>query len=283
MLLFTRESRRWRWITLLAAVILLGVYWRFAGEGYAHGGSSMGLLLGALALLLTLVLLFLGVRKRWHKFRVGTLQTWTQSHLYLGLFVLLAALLHTGFRFEDRVAVAALVAMIAVVVTGVIGAVLYSVVPFLLTGVETSLSLDEASEEINQLTRSMSRLASGRSPQLQELTRQLLAPARPGPLAGWRLILGASHRGREDESWSERLPDLPPADEQALRQILVLRRQYRELQQSFVAQQRYRNLLALWLYLHVPLCAALMLLLLAHLVGVAFFSDALDWVRSWRS
>ena len=65
---------------------------------------------------------------------------------------------------------------------------------------------------------------------------------------------------------------MPAGEQEELRQLLVLSRQRRELHQRLLAQQRYRNQLEVWLYLHLPLSLALVALVAAHLIGVFFFS-----------
>lgn len=271
MLLFTPESRHWRRLTLLALLPLVAAYVWFARGDVAHGGSPLGIAYGVLAAALVLFLLFLGVRKRWHR-GPGRLESWTQAHVYLGLLVAAVALLHSGWRFHDRVAVAALLAMAAVVLSGLVGAVLYTVVPLLLTGVESNVALDEVSRQINQLGAAMARLAAGKSAALQEICRGLLAEDRLGALAGWRLLLRPPRRRRstaapEQGPWARWLPEVPPAEQADLQQTLILSRQRRELHQTLVRQQRYRNLLAVWLYLHIPLSAVLLIALAAQLWG----------------
>jgi len=271
MLLLTPESRRWRRLTLGALVLLAASYLWHARRETPHGGSTMGLAYGILAAALLLVLLFLGVRKRWHTSRLGRLESWCQSHVYLGLLMVAVVLCHSGFRFQDRVAVAAFLVLAAVAASGVVGAVLYTVVPLLLTGVETNLAPEEVSRQLNQLGGAMARLAGGRSPALREIARGLLGEDLPGRLAGWRLLLRPPRAAAGGEpgqgKWSRWLPEVPPAEQQELQQLLILARQRRELHQALVRQQRYRNLLALWLYLHVPLSITLLLALAAHLWG----------------
>jgi hypothetical protein len=67
------------------------------------------------------------------------------------------------------------------------------------------------------------------------------------------------------------LARVPAAEQEELRQLLVLGRQHRELAGRLVAQQRLRNLLDAWLYLHLPLSAVLLVLIAAHLVAVFYF------------
>jgi hypothetical protein len=252
------------------AVTLLAVsYGVYARRENPHGGSPVGLAYGVLALAMVLLLMFFGVRKRWHRSRLGRLESWSQSHLYLGLLVVGVALCHSGFRFADRVAALAFWAMVAVAASGLVGALLYTVVPVLLTGVESNVAPEELARQLNQLAQAMARLASGRSPALVEIARSLLGEARPGRLAGWRLLRGQRHRAQPggEEAWTRWLHEVPPAEQPELQQVLVLSRQRRELYQALVQQQRYRNLLAVWLYLHVPLSFALLVLLAAHVWG----------------
>jgi|CXWL01.1.fsa_nt_gi hypothetical protein len=281
MLLFTPENARWRRWTLLACVPLIASYVWYARRQFPHGGSAMGLAYGFLATFLMLVLLFFAVRKRWHRSRLGTLQGWCQSHVWLGLLVLLVILFHTGFRFEDRVAVAAFVCMAGVSASGAVGAVLYTLVPWLLTGVENNLAPAEISKQLNQTAHVMARLASGKSPVLQRICQTLLAAARPGWLAGWRLLWrppDRDARSADDAVWQRLLPEVAPAEQDDLKQLLILSRQYRELELALLAQQRYRNLLAVWLYVHIPLSVALVILVGAHLGGVLYYSAALETV-----
>ncbi|HET9767251.1 MAG TPA: hypothetical protein VFS60_10405 [Thermoanaerobaculia bacterium] len=254
---------------LVALLLLVASYVIYARREVPHGGSLFGIVYGSLALALVLLLVFFGVRKRWHRSRLGRLESWCQSHVYLGLLVVGVALCHSGFRFEDRVAAAAFWTMTAVAASGLAGALLYTVVPLLLTRVESGgLLPDELARQAQGLALSMARVASGGSPALQGIAGDLLAEQRPGWLAGWRLLLqpGQALEGVE-RPWARWLREVPPAERQDLEQLLVLSRQRRELVLSLVQQQRYRNLLAVWLFVHVPLSFALLALLAAHLWG----------------
>jgi hypothetical protein len=272
MLLLTPASRRWRRFALAAAAALLVSYWFFARGGFPHGGSPAGLAYGGLAIGLLVFLLLYSVRRRWHRGASASLETWCQAHLYLGLLVVVAALLHSGFRFHDRVAVAALVVMGLVAASGLFGAVLYTLVPFLLTGAESNLSPEELSSQLNQQALVMNRLAADRSAALQEIVRRVLAGAKPGPLAGWRLLLRPPAAHAAPAPWRALLADVPPAEAPQLDQLLVQVRQFEELHRALRHQQHYRNLLTAWLYLHVPLSAALVVLVAAHVIAACYYA-----------
>ncbi len=162
-----------------------------------------------------------------------------------------------------------------VVASGVWGALVYTSVPRRLTEVEGDLEPAAMSEQLNQLACTMARLAAARSVPFQKVCQGLVAESVPERLAGWKLLFGAG-RGKKtrDEAspWAAELARVPAAEQEDLRQLLVLARQRRELLQRLLAQQRYRNLLAVWLYLHVPLSIVLVALVAAHLIAVFFFS-----------
>ena len=64
---------------------------------------------------LAFVVIFLaafGIRKRAYRSNFGTLENWMQSHIYLGLLAGVVLLLHTGFRFNDGIAVATFVLVV---------------------------------------------------------------------------------------------------------------------------------------------------------------------------
>ncbi|MGA7615253.1 MAG: hypothetical protein WBX15_08730 [Thermoanaerobaculia bacterium] len=270
-----RHAGRWQLISALLLAALLGSYvWYEQREPFTHGGSTMGLIYGIVALALMGLLLWFGIRKRSYRSRFGTLEEWLQSHIYLGLFTFAVVIAHTGFQFRDRMAIALLIVVTLVIASGILGAILYKTVPRLLTEVDSNLPADAMSEEMNQLTRSMSRAASGKSAPFQRIYKRLVQEAIPPPLAGWRLLLRSSNRRNpttRPDDWSSFLGMVPEDEQAELRQLLVLSRQQKELQLRLVAQQKYRNLLDFWLYMHLPLSIAMILLIIAHLWGVFYY------------
>jgi hypothetical protein len=283
-LLTTPESVRWRNVALgLAAMVVLSYFAVRAAAGrfaFSHGGSGFGLVTGVLAFVLVLVLLFFGVRKRLYASRrLGRLEVWLQTHVWFGLLSLVLVLFHSGFRFHDKMAVAALVALVLVVATGVWGALLYTTVPRVLTEVSTNVPPEETRDELHALERSMERLTEGRSRLLEKVHRRLVDDARPGPLAGWRLLLTRPRKLREAPSagLTAQLKGVEEADREALRELLELSRRHKELHQRLVLEKRYENLLRAWLFLHVPLSLALLVLMVAHAVAAVYYHGTTGW------
>lgn len=249
-------------------------YLWYAAREFAHGGSPTGVAYGIFGSALVLFLMLLGWRRRAYRSRLGTLEGWTQSHAYLGIVVVGVILFHSGLRFEDRLALAAFGVLLVVVFSGVVGALLYTVLPMLLTAAEGDASLPDISRELNALGRVMTRAIEGKSAAFQRIGTELLRQTRPGLLAGWRLLL-AREPGRTPPAagWERLLGDVPPVERDELNRLLVQSRQRQELRRALLIQQRYRNLLQVWLFLHVPLSFVLLLLVAAHVISALFFSS----------
>lgn len=271
MLLTTEKSRRWRRWTVGMLVLLTAGYALYARGEFPHGGSLPGLALGVLALLLVGVLLYYGVRKRRYRGGSGSLETWLQSHLYLGVLSLFVVLFHSGFRFEDDMAVAAFAVLVLVVLTGLFGAVLYTTLPRVLTEVQGDASPEEVSDDVHRLRRSMARLAEGRSATFRRIRESLDRELEPREWGGWRLVLRPVRRREASGDWTELLRRVEPDEQEDLREMLVRSRQAKELLQRLRLQQRYKNLMEAWLYLHVPLSLGLVVLVAAHVVAVVYY------------
>jgi hypothetical protein len=277
-----RFGLAWRLIAFALFALLAVSYYQYSRtEPFTHGGSTMGLIYGLAALALILLLLYYGIRKRAYRSRFGKLENWLQSHIYLGLLTLFVVLAHSGFRFEDKIATTLLIIIAVVIASGAFGAVLYKMLPRALTEVESNLSNSQMSDQLNQLGRAMARLASEKSEPFQRIYNRLERSVSPKWLAGWRLLIAGSRTGKLGDQPREIaavLNLIPEPEQNDLRQLLVLSRQQKELYIRLLAQQRYKNLLDFWLYLHLPLSVAMIVLIAAHLWGVYYYGKLPEWL-----
>jgi hypothetical protein len=273
-LLFVASRRRLFW--LLAASIAFAALATLYGQAIMsgeprHGGTRLGIWLGLASLGLILLLLAFGWRKRAYRSTFGTLDGWLQAHLYFGIVALPLVLFHAGFLFRDKLATAAFVVLVLVVATGIVGAFLYRALPQKLTLVDSKVTIDEVSDQLNGLRQAMAQLAAGKSAAFAKLYAKIEKGARPQGLSSWRLLLGAGYApAGEEKAWRSLLSLVEENEREPLRQLLVLARQQRELHHRLRLQLRYRNWLVVWLVIHVPLSFLLLALSLAH-AAVAFY------------
>ncbi len=267
-----RSGILWRRIFIVLLLASIASFAWYSRTEFPHGGSRWGLAYGITGYLLILLLAFFGIRKRWYRSTFGTVEQWLQSHIWLGILSLVILVLHTGGRFNDKIAVTTLILVAIVVLSGVAGAILYVTVPRALTEVESNLTVEEISDQLNQLARQMARVASGRSAAFQRIYDGLIRESTPGPFAGWRLIVGKGKAKKLEGAgdWANLLRLVPREEQDELRQLLVISRQRKELLIRLVYYQRYKNILEAWLYIHVPFTIALLAFAALH-IGAVFY------------
>jgi hypothetical protein len=273
-----RSGVAWRRIFFVLLIAFTASFVWYRQHEFTHGGSRWGLLYGVVGFFLCFLLAFFGIRKRWYRSTFGTVEQWMQSHIYLGILVLVILIFHTGGRFQDQVAVATLILVAIVVLSGVLGSILYVTVPRLLTEVESNLTIDEISEQLNQLAKQMARIASGRSATFQRIYDQLVHEGDPGWLAGWRLLFARMRRVKAPAAgdWANLLSLVQKDEQEELRQLLVVSRQRKELLIRLIYQQRYKNILEFWLYIHIPFTILLLLFAILHVAAV-FYYGRIAW------
>jgi hypothetical protein len=273
-----RSGPLWRKIFAILLFAVAAAYAYYARDEFPHGGTKIGLTLGIAGLLIILLLAYFGIRKRSYRSTFGTLEQWLQSHIYLGILVFVVLLLHTGGRFNDQIAVTTFILVGAVVFSGILGAILYVTVPRLLTEVESNLTIDEISDNANQLAKSMARTASGKSAPFQRIFSELMYESKPGWLAGWRIVFYSIRKKKSTTpaDWANLLRLVPKEEQDELRQMLVVSRQRKELLLRLMYQQRYKNILEAWLYVHVPFTIALLVFSALHVAAV-FYYGSVRW------
>lgn len=275
MTLFIASRRRAFWLlaALAGFAALAGLYGQAVlGGEPRHGGTGLGILLGLASLALIVLLILFGWRKRAYRSRLGTLDGWLQAHLYFGLLALPLVLFHAGFLFRDKLATAAFVTLTLVVGTGLLGALTYRVLPERLTLVESKVSIDEVSDELNRLRETMAQIAAGRSAAFLRLHAKIDAGGRPRGFAAWRLLFGSGRAPEgEERAWRSLLAPVEENEREPMRQLLVLARQQRELHHRLRLQLRYRNWMLVWLLVHVPLSFLLLALSLAHAAVAVYY------------
>jgi hypothetical protein len=272
-----RSGVIWRRIFIVLLAVTVAAFVWSARREFTHGGSLIGLIFGTAGYLLILLLAYYGIRKRSYRSRFGTMEQWLQSHIYLGILVLVLLVLHTGGRFNDKVAVTTLILVAVVVLSGIAGAIFFVTVPRLLTEVESNLTVEEISTQLNQLARNMARLANGRSQPFVRIYDGLMKESMPGWLAGWRLLLSRMRRRSQQTTadWSKLLALVGKEEQEQLRQMLVFSRQRKELLIRLMYQQRYKNILEFWLYIHVPVTIAVLLFGTVHVIAVFYYGKVL--------
>ena len=270
----TYRRARWFWITAVSAGALTFHYLTYSSQTIPYGGTAVGLMYGLLATILIAVLMVLGIRKRSYSSGKGTLQGWVSAHVYLGLFTLLVIPMHAGFRFGADIHTLAFILLAIVVFSGIIGVVLYMSVPSRLTEHESGLQSDAIDKEIGRVLSDMRFLVKDKSDALVRVYQDEIARLQTMRPMGWSLLFMNQNEdliAQRSAELARTVTLIPSEDEatfQALSQLILKKTQ---LQAALMTQMRLRNVLQAWLYIHVPVSIAMILIVGIHIVVVFYY------------
>jgi hypothetical protein len=251
-----------------------------------NGGTWLGYTLGGLGAALILWLTALGIRKRSYSSSLGTVQGWVSAHVYLGLSLVVVATLHAGFQFGWNIHTLCYALMMLVIVSGLVGVVLYRRYPERMSRNRAQQTQDGMLEEIGELDARALRIAKQLPPEFDAALRANIAGTRIG--GGASAILSARDRsevalpgmaaagnagqGRMLEWLSAQLSrSADPERSRLVNDLLSIVGARRVLLRRLQRDARMRAWLEVWLYLHVPVTFGLLGTLVAHVVSVFLY------------
>jgi hypothetical protein len=268
------EYRGYRYLKLAVFVLLAAVFaygWYRYPLGH-YGGTPLGYTLGTIAALLIVWLMWLGVQKRRYR-TTGDIKGWLSAHVYLGTSLIVIATLHTAFQVGWNVHTLAYVLMLVVIASGLYGVYTYLRFPALMTENLAEDTLESLTLKIADIDREARRLALGMS---DDVNRAVLASVQETHIGG-----GVYAQLRAT------IPNCPTTA--AVRMVRALAakvkgeeaRRHQDLygmmlrKERLVARARndirYKAVMDIWLFFHVPLSFALLAALVAHIIAVFFY------------
>jgi hypothetical protein len=297
------RHRRWI-IVVVAGLILTSGWYVAAGlaaNDWPAGSSLPGFMFGVAGSLIILFEFLLWPRKHVRIARLGSAQAWLRAHIWLGLFVLPLLILHSGFRLGGALSTVLMVLLVMVVASGVVGLVFQQTlprrlleqipqetVPTQLVPVREQLRLeaeeivqtacgaappkrgDDGEAVLSYLPAGVSRSAGKPQPKL---------PAKPGgaptadvePLRRFYQNVVVPYLRRPARSPLRSatqaallFQDLRDALEPELHAVADSLESLCERRRQFDEQARVHFWLHAWLWVHLPLSAALVVLMFVH-------------------
>ncbi len=242
---------------------------------YRDSHARPEFLSGWTLLILVFLLAAYHIRKRLSMLDLSPAASWLQLHIYLGFGAVLAFALHVGPRWPDGLIESMLFAAFVLTAgSGIVGLYLSRRLPRRLTRQGEEVIYERIPAFISQLRDESEALvidAAQRtgSSTLADFYRDELAPYFAGPRHFWAHLLGS---GKPIFMLSQRLNALQRylgADErEAHAQLVVLLDQKNDLDFHYAVQ----TLLKRWTILHVPATAAMLILVLVHVLLVYAFT-----------
>jgi hypothetical protein len=267
--------RRYRWfkIGLVLSLLSIFVYLLVDVQPRHNGGSWLGYLWGTIGAVLIVWLSLLGIRKRAMTRGRWSLKGWTPAHVYLGLALIVFGTLHAGFQFGWNVHTLAWVLMMLVILSGVYGITVYSMLPQGLSDSRSEMTGPQMIEAVNSFDKQIQISAQ---PLSDEDSAIVVGSLGEDPFGGsaWRRLSGSYPRCGNLAAlrhMRQRLNETSGKEEKAIDQVVQLLEKKAAALQRLRGYIRRRALLEVWLFVHVPLTFVLIAALLAHIISVFFY------------
>lgn len=252
------------------------------------GGTPVGLFFGIVGFGFMLFAAALGIRKRYPIWRIGRAQHWMRGHLWLGTLALPIIFLHAAFHFGGWLTTLLMILLIVVTLSGFAGAYLQHTLP---TRMMREVSYETIYDQIDRIREGLVTEAEGRA---QSVAEQM-APGRGAGATVVLTYLGAvpeintelaefnaafesevkpyltgeqKHSPLRSRAYSgeffrklrELLPERARPTAIALEEICEEKRQLDR-------QRMLHRVLHVWLFCHIPLSLALIVLGFVHAIG----------------
>jgi hypothetical protein len=280
------RKRRYLWAALALVGASLAAYWIHDPQEPPNGGTVLGYTLGTLGALMILWLTWFGVRKRRYNSTAGTLQGWLSAHVYFGVALFVIVLLHSGLQVVWNVHTLAFLLMTLVIVSGLYGVFIYMKYPERLSENRDGASRSELLDQLDDIDRRSRRVSENLPPEYREFVLSGIQRTELGSTLWQRLrnedrsrvqlpqasetVVNPGQEAAMD--WLAEQQSRADADSAAkIAELSALLRNKRKLLRQVGEDLRLQAGIEIWLYFHVPMTAALLMALLAHIVTVFLY------------
>lgn len=282
------RNKRYLWVALAVAGLSIAAYWIHDPQEPPNGGTWLGYTLGTIGAGLILLLTWFGIRKRRYSSTAGTVQGWLSAHVYLGMALVVVTLLHSGFQYGWNVHTLALVLMLIVVISGVYGVFVYMKYPQRISENRGGVSNAELLMQLDDLDKRSVRAARDLPSEYGEFVDSGIRRTQLGATLWQRLrnedqsriVLpgggssAVSNAGQEAAlDWLAERQSTASDPEVAAKvgELSALLRNKRRLMKQLAIDLKLQASLEIWLFVHVPVTAAMLVALSAHILIVFLY------------
>ncbi|MEM1277963.1 MAG: hypothetical protein AAGH74_15675 [Pseudomonadota bacterium] len=278
-------NRTWPILSILLCLTAAAVWVFYAPEGRRDGSTMVGYGLGGLSAFIVLWLSWLGVMKRQFASSPTRRRNKVSAHVWLGLSLIVLVALHAGFEFGYNIHTLAYVLLIIVVLSGIFGIYYYAATPRRMnSNVSKAIverkhpdlsDVEQLEVDIQDIDQRIERALQNLPDAFREPIRRSLERTKIG--GGFFSIMIGSSMGcatrkalRQVEKLSPQFSDDVDLAPRVASLLEDLKRKV-EVCACLRRDTRYRALLTLWLWVHIPVTVALLVALISHIVLVFFY------------
>ena len=191
----------------------------------------------------------------------GRLEKWLEMHMGVGTIACLAVLLHADSVLpHSAVGWALLIGSMLVLITGLVGAVLYRIVPEKLSKADVGIPYEEAGIARENYQICIDGMLAAVDEKLRVELTPLAAP-----------VANAQEAAARATSVMGRIALQQPENAELARDVIVMAGSRDQILWSTAQARRYDLWLRLWRWIHVPVSAALFFVIALHVWAVLWY------------
>ena len=269
------EYENYRYLKIAVGVLALSLVAYIATDppGGRSGRSWTGLALGTVSAGTVFWLMWLGIRKRSYASRGAPVRGWVSAHVYLGTGLLLLVPLHSAFEFGMNVHSLAFVLLCIVIFSGMLGVAFYALVPTSMTRNRNNITLDAMLGRIAEIDSECRIVAEGlpdyyAQAVVMSIDETTIGGTFRAQLSGTDPHCGTTRALKRLRSSDVELTTEAKTQERKLVE-LIARKEL--LLKQIRRDVRYKDMLDLWLVVHVPVGFATCAAVVAHVFAVTWY------------
>lgn len=269
------------WLCLGGGTIAVG--WWYRDEGYLSAGSGLGYWLGIVGGSAMLLLLTYSLRKRWRLLRrTLPIKWWFQLHMTLGIAGPLCILFHSNFHLGSLNSTVAMVCMLLVAGSGIIGRYIYNRIHFGLYG--ERIRLRQTLSDFQTLQRELATLAATEKQRifcdkLFAAVEQMVTRQQQGSwLSLWRERRRARRLSAALHQFILQLDNHHARQQRPAQELEQVRRRIQQdyavleaILRRLPGLQLFERLFSLWHVIHIPIFVLMIITAIIHVVVVHMY------------
>jgi hypothetical protein len=260
------------WPLLFSTIIvfLIASYVFYLQYADMSGKATFRMIYGILGGISMLFLALYSMRKSIFRFKWGSSQSWLQAHVYIGIISLVLIMMHFEFNVRGTYSIFLFMLYLAVFISGVLGSLIYTLVPFSLTKYGWDVKpADEIVGIMERYLKEAEKLTSNMSDEFRKIYQKEIYPVLQSKRTKWKYLfmeeIDLIDRCKNKiEGYKERVPDSDIFDLNLMGSILIEKERLFFLRAKLQVQ-------VIWLNVHMPLSFALIAVSIVHIVSTIYY------------
>ncbi|QQR81765.1 MAG: hypothetical protein IPJ69_06630 [Deltaproteobacteria bacterium] len=287
------QHRPWAFATLAITLLLTASYALYAWIYAEHkdGGTLPGLIYGSVALAIMIMDSLLGARRKVPAWKLGRARTWLKAHIWISLLLFPLVFFHSAFLIGGKMTLVIWILFFLVMGSGILGVIIQSILPQLMTD---QVSMETIYDQIDHIT---SQLRYDADVKIMQVAGKLDFVTVPEGMTPVKIkdVVDAPGMSELKEAYSKSIrplfnphlkirkvlrthtdivaiintlkPTIPTDFHAILDEIVPLIDEKRQLE----LQKTLHHWMHGWLFVHVPISFALLLLTIVHAVTALWY------------